>query len=211
MRRLKSLFFAPVVALLLISASQARAGNINWTYNWTPGSLALFGNAGSSAGYVSFTNEPTAGATNTSDIVATNIRTVSGSSPTLPNTFGTTGVYTLTLQITDVTSNQSGSVTFSGKLGGSFSDSNANVTNKFTGMITQQLFLGANTYTVTIGPYTPPGPPSATNAGSISAHVDVSGISIQSNTPEPSTMALSLFGLSTLGAGWWRKRRALKA
>jgi hypothetical protein len=209
MFRLKARFFAPIIALLLISASQVRAGNINWTYNWNPGALALYGDSGTKGGYLAFTDEPSAGATNSSDIVATNVRTVSGASPNLPDQFVGTGVYTLALQITDSASGQSGILTFSGKLGGTFSDSNANVSNHFTGLLTQQLFLGNNTYTVTIGPYTPPGPPSATNAGSISAHVDVSGISIQS-VPEPSTMALSIFGLTTVGAGWWRKRRAVK-
>ena len=93
------------------------------------------------------------------------------------------------------------------------SNSNANVTNKFTGLITQQLILGNvakgfRTYTVTIGPYTPPGPPGASNAGSISAHVDVTDGGVINKVPEPSTMALSFVGFTVFGAGAWRKRRA---
>ena len=86
------------------------------------------------------------------------------------------------------------------------------MTDTFTGLTTQQLFLGNNTYTVTIGPYNPPAPPNSLNAGGISAYVDVSptlGISGGSSPsmPEPSSMALSLLGLTTAGLGWWRKRR----
>ena len=208
MSRFKTRLVTPVVILLLVSASQVRAGNINWSYNWTPGSLALYGDAGTTGGYVAFTDEPSGSATGSSDVVATNLRTVSKASPDTPDGFTTAGNYSTTMQITDLQSGAVGSLTFNGKLGGTFSDSNANVSNAFTGLTTQQLVLGNNTYTVTIGPYTPPGPPNATNAGSISAFVEVDGgVGITSNAPEPTSLALSLFGLTTLGAGWWRKRR----
>jgi hypothetical protein len=74
---------------------------------------------------------------------------------------------------------------------------------------------------VSIVSYSPPGPPTASNAGSIGAHVDVtagtsgggggdngggSGGGI-SETPEPTSLVLSCFGLSALGAASWRKRR----
>ena len=208
MRRLTTLLVAPVVALLLAAASPVRAGNINWSYNWEPGSLTLFGDAGSKGGFISFTDQPVSNAVNSSDVVATNIRTVSGALPSLPDSFTGTGAYSLSIQITDTASAQSGTLHFGGKLTGTFSNSNANVSNHFTGLLTGQLFLGANVYTVTMDAYTPPGPPGATNAGSIAAHVDVQpGVSVQS-MPEPSTMALCLVGLTTAGAGWWRRRRA---
>ena len=208
MSHLKTLLVAPIIALLLIAVPHARAGNINWTYNWQPGALALYGDAGTTGGYVAFTNQPSGAATGSSDVVASNLRTVSQAAPGTPDSFNAAGDYSLTMQITDLPSGQTGTLTFTGKLGNTFSDSNANVSNQFTGNLTQQLFLGNDTYTVTIGPYTPPGPPNATNAGSISAHVDVSSIGITSEAPEPTSIALSLFGLTTLGAGWWRKRRA---
>jgi hypothetical protein len=227
MSRLKTRLLAPVVALLLFSAAQVRAGAISWHYNWTPGSLQLFSDNGNTGGFVSFTSEPLNQAIGNSDIVATNLRTVSAS--TKDETFNQAGAYTLHLQVTDDASGQKGTVDFTGKLGGAFSANNAQVTNKFTGQTVQQLSLGGNTYTVTLAAWASPGPPTASNAGSISAHVDVSGIGVtgggggnnggggttggggSSNNPEPSTLALSLFGLTTVGAGWWRKRRTAAA
>ena len=208
MSRLMTRLLTPLVALLLISASPIRAASISWKYNWEPGSLTLFGDAGLKGGSITMTDQPPNTAVGNSDVSVTNIHTVSGASPNLPDQFVSTGKYSLTIQITDLASGKMGNLTFAGKLGGTFSQSNSNISNKFTGLISQQLFLGNSTYTVTIGPYTPPGPPSASNAGSISAHVDVSEAIATKNVPEPSTMALSLFGLTSLGAGWWRKRRA---
>jgi hypothetical protein len=54
--------------------------------------------------------------------------------------------------------------------------------------------------------YTPPGPPGSDNSGSISATVTVRPVNIQ-KSPEPSTMVLSVVGLSFLGLSSWRKRR----
>ena len=63
---------------------------------------------------------------------------------------------------------------------------------------------------VTLTNYTPPGPPNASNAGSISAHVTVTpgnGHTSGGGTPEPSTLVLSCLGLGFAGLASWRKRR----
>jgi hypothetical protein len=190
--------------LLALTASQARAGLIDWKYNWEPGALAVSGDGGS--GKVNFSDQPLGNATGSSDVVATNLHTVSNAPPAAPNTLTTNGAYSLTVTITDVASGKSGALLFTGKLGGTFSSSNSNITNTFTGLTTQVLTLGGNTYSVAVGPYSPPAVPTASNAGSISAHVTINGASTQ-GVPEPSTMGLALFGLTTLGANWWRKRR----
>jgi hypothetical protein len=76
---------------------------------------------------------------------------------------------------------------------------------------------------VTIGNYAPPGPPTASNAGSISAHVAVNEITPPplppppppppppptGQAPEPSTLLLSCMGLLGLGAASWKKWRRL--
>ena len=125
-----------------------------------------------------------------------------------PDTLNNTGAYSLTLTLTDTASGMSGSLTFNGKLSGTFSKDSANITNQFSSPLTQTLLLGNNSYTVNIGPYSPPGPPDSTNFGSIAAHVSVSTLAITEVAPEPSSLLLALFGLSGAGAFSWRKRRA---
>jgi hypothetical protein len=55
---------------------------------------------------------------------------------------------------------------------------------------------------VQVGPFAPPGPPTANIAGSISALANVS----VKDVPEPSTFVLSGLCLSLCGAGWWWRR-----
>jgi hypothetical protein len=101
-------------------------------------------------------------------------------------------------------------LTFTGKLGGTFSASNSNITNTFTGTTTQTVTLGNFDYTISFPAnyYSPPGPPLASNAGSISAHVAITPATIVvGSLPEPSTMVLSGLGLALMGAARLRKRR----
>jgi hypothetical protein len=76
------------------------------------------------------------------------------------------------------------------------------IMNNFTGPTKQSLTLGNHQYTVEIGPFAPPGPPSANIAGSISALANVT----VKDVPEPSTLVLSGLCLCVCGAGWWWKR-----
>ncbi len=194
------------LALLLLAGARANADFIQWSYNWNISPISVLSDSGN--GSVSFTNQPQQTASGNSDTVATNLKANSLAPPSNPDTLNHTGAYSLTLNLTDTASGQTGTLTFSGKLGGNFSKSSANITNAFNTPTVQTLFLGGNSYTVTIGPYSPPGPPDSTNLGSIAAHVDVSSISPASSAPEPSTLLLGLFGLSGAGAFSWRKRRA---
>src|SRR5262245_60151140 len=202
-----TLYCASALALLW-GVGAARADLIAWSYNWdrTPVSVA----SDSGNGSVSFTNEPTKDATGSSDTVATNLKANSLAPAAAPDALTRAkGAYTLSLKLTDKASGQSGVLTFSGVLSGKFSKDSANITNAFTGPLTQVLTLGVNTYTVTMGQYAPPGPPSASNFGSIAAHVDVQGsVGSTQSTPEPSALLLSGLGLALAGGAGWRKRRA---
>jgi hypothetical protein len=202
-----TVLYASVLALLA-GAGGARADLIEWSYNWDRTPVSVISDTGN--GSVSFTNEPTKHATGSSDTVATNLKANSLAPATAPDTIsGSNGNYTLTLKLTDKASGQSGTLTFTGKLSGSLSKDSANITNQFTGLLTQPLVLGTNTYTVTLGQYAPPGPPSASNFGSIAAHVDVQGgVGSAQSTPEPSALLLSGLGLALAGGAGWRKRRA---
>jgi hypothetical protein len=198
-------------ALLFFAGTSVRADPIAWTYNWTPSVNSLPADSPGTGG-VSFTNEPTKGAINNSDIVVTNIKDFSTATSANPDKLATGGAYTFTLVLTDSASGEHANVTFTGKLSGTFSADNSNITNQFTGQTSTTVTLGANDYTVSMVAYTPPGPPSASNAGSISAHVKVAPSSTHTGgqTPEPSTMVLSVLGLSFAGAAGWRKRRAAR-
>jgi hypothetical protein len=199
--------FVATALALLCGAPAARADLIAWSYNWDRSPVSVASDSGN--GSVALTNEPTKDATGSSDTVATNLKASSLAPASAPDTLTTGGNYALTLTLTDKASGQSGAVTFTGKLSGTFSKDSANITNAFSGALTQVLSLGVNTYTVTIGPYSPPGPPSASNFGSIAAHVDIQGgVVTGEKSPEPSTMLLSCLGVSLAGAAGWRKRRA---
>lgn len=205
---------ASAVGLLCLAGVPAWAGPIStpvaWTYNFTPTGPTTSGfvNSSTGSGTVSFTNEPTKNATNSSDVVVTNLRDSSTASPGTPDTLNNSN-WQVSLKLTDSASNQSATMLFSGQLNGTFSQTNSNISNKFTGTQSYTYTLGNNQYTVTLTGYTPPGPPTASNAGSISAHVSVTplGTGGQSGTPEPSTLVLSCLGLGFAGLASWRKRR----
>jgi hypothetical protein len=214
----RSVLFSASFALLFFAGTALRADMVSpppelapWTYSVSrdptllPGGIVASDAPGT--GGVNFTAEQTKSASGNSDVVLSNLRVFSAATADKPETLITGGNWALTLTLTDSTSGQTGNVTFAGKLSGKFSAEDSNVTTSFTSAITQFLTLGNFLYTVTIGPYSPPGPPSASNAGSIAAHVDLTpaGIDVQ-KVPEPSSVVLSCLGVSFLAASW-RKRR----
>jgi hypothetical protein len=210
-------FFASTAGLLCLAGPQARADlipapNAQWSYNFTP-SQTFVSAAAPGTGTVSFTNEPTKSATGSSDVVITNLKVSSTAPATGGDTFGTNGgAWKVGLVLTDTASGtNSGTLWFTGKLGGNFSSSNSNVTDTFTGKTSYTWTANnGNVYTVSLTGYTPPGPPTASNSGSISAHVTVQmpgDNGHTSGTPEPSSLVLSSLGLMFAGAASWRKRR----
>jgi hypothetical protein len=192
--------FATALALCLFTGARARADFVNWSYNWTPSSSAIFAD-NPSMGRINLSNEPGGTAVGDSFIVATNIKTASTADPATPATF-TNAAYGLTLTIVDGASGKTGNLSFNGVFNGTLSSQNAIIMNGFTGPTTQSVQLGNHLYTVQIGPFAPPGPPSANIAGSISALANVT----VKDVPEPSTLMLSGLCLSLFGAGWWWKR-----
>jgi hypothetical protein len=199
--------FGASLGLLLLAGVQAQADPVGWDYSWAPSSLVVAADSGGTGG-VSMTLQATTHADGPSDVIATNLRTFSSAPRTTPDSIAH-GDYSLTLTLTDSASKATGTVTFTGFFSGTFSTTSSNLANEFTGDTTKTISLGGHLYTITIGPYAPPGPPSASNAGTISAHVDVGDDhGGGGDSPEPSTMVLAGLGLSFLGAASWRKRRA---
>jgi hypothetical protein len=211
MRHAAALFLAAIVGLL-VPAVSARAEFIPWEYKWThtpaviqadaPGTSTIKLTDVSRQGSPPGTLIHAAGDT---DMVATDISVVSTAPRSNPDTFSPTK-YTLTLTILDDNSGQSGTLQFTGELYGTASALSAHIRNTFTGDQTQQLPLGNNLYTVTIGPFDKPGPPESDNPGAISASANVTVTTIQ-KTPEPSTLLLACVGLPFAGYGLWRRRR----
>jgi hypothetical protein len=203
----RTLFGASLVALLM-ALSNAQGGFVNWSYNWSRLPEDVVSADANGTSKLSLTDESLGRATDSSDIVATNIRTSSTAPRATPNKFQE-AAYTLTLRLTDDTTAESGTLTFRGVFNGTLSSSSADIDTTFLGPISQEVVLGGNKYIVTLDAYSPPGPPGINNAGSIGASVQVIAAEDPppppNDAPEPSTVLLSCLGLSCLGAASWRK------
>jgi PEP-CTERM motif len=201
----KSLVMGAFAALLLGGAS-ARADFIEWSYNWSPNVTTILSDT-SVTSKLLFTNEPGATAAGNSDIVTTNITAISDAPRGTPDSFDNSDPLTLKLHLTDTASGQATDLAFKIQFSGTMSGSSSNVDATFLSPTEATVQLGNSMYHVTIGPYSPPGPPSqSNNKGSIGASVEVNPANI-AKAPEPSTMALSGVALSFLGLASWRKRR----
>jgi hypothetical protein len=192
--------FAAAIALCLFATAQARADFVDWSYNWTPSSTQIFADD-PSMGHILLSNEAPGKATGDTFVVASNLNTFSTAEPRTPATF-TDAFYSLTLTITDDATGKTDSLVFTGKLNGVLSKKSAILMNEFTSEIEKSVTIGSNVYTVKIGPFAPPGPPTTNNPGSISA---LATISVK-ELPEPSTLALAGVCLSVCGGGWWYRR-----
>jgi hypothetical protein len=192
--------YAAALALCLFGGAVARADFVGWSYNWTPSSTEVFA-SDPAMGKITLSNEPGSSTVGDSFVVASNLKTVSSADPKTPAQFKD-AFYSLTLTITDEASNLTDSMVFTGKFDGAISAKSAIVMNTFTGPEVQSKVIGGNLYTVKIGPFAPPGPPTATNSGSISALASIT----VTEAPEPSTLALAGVCLSVVGAGWWYRR-----
>src|SRR5262249_26666354 len=129
------------VAALLLTWGQANAAFVKWSYNWSrvPADVVSADAVGTSR--ISLTDEPLGHATNSSDIVATNIRTFSNAPRATPNNF-LNAAYALTLKLMDDASGQSASLLFHGVFNGTLSASSANVLTSFTDAQMREVTLG---------------------------------------------------------------------
>jgi hypothetical protein len=197
MKPLPGILYPAAVAVLFGSGVMARADLVHWSYQWDRAPLAVGGGTGG----VGLTNEPLTHAIGSSDIIATNLSVFSVADPATPDKLSAAG-YSLKMTVTDAASHATGTFAFTGQLNGTFSSGSAAITNSFTSATTLPTqTIGTNSYTVTIGPYSAPGPPSAQNMGAIGAHVDVrAGAQVHAqSTPEPSTLILAALGLALVG------------
>jgi hypothetical protein len=194
-----------VLALALTLTPRARADVIHWSYSWSnsPGEVLA---DNSSLGKVTLTNEDLKEAIGNTDIVATNLQTYSNATPQHHAVF-TNKQYTLTMFLRDDASGQGTTLTFHGEFNGTLDAGSANIKNTFLGQTSFTVRLGDNLYTTTLSTYVAPGPPDATNTGSIGGHTDVV-VSVV-HLPEPTSLALLGLGAGLLGLA--RRRRRLSS
>ncbi len=212
---------ALAVVIVCLLSVPARADFVTWSYTTTP-AQAQFTADGSSVPtptpWVPYVPKPTLNfigekstiAVGDSNIVLADLTTTN----TLPNVVTWTNrLWSVDLTLTDTASGNSYDFIFGGRINGSLSNSNSTFTNTFVGATTLTEQIGSNDYTVTLTTFSPPGPPSASNRGAISAFVSVSpasggtGTISSIGTPEPSTMILAGLGLVGVVATRFRRRR----
>ncbi len=211
----------PLLTLLVVLGigGAAHADTITpWTYSWSRNPISVPSD-GTGTGGISMTLSPLTPGTNLvgdSDINAVNLSTFSSAPTGTVDTF-TNAKYSLTIQLTDLTSGTSGSLTFNGAFNGTLSTTSAQIDNTFLSPLTQDLVLGQHDYTVSLNSYVPPGLPSATTFGSIGAHVSIAdapsnpqsnnggGSPGVSDVPEPATLLLASMAFPA-GLVWWRVR-----
>jgi hypothetical protein len=177
--------------LLLFAATNAHAELIQWSYSWSRTPTQVAANS-PGTGYISLTDQGMKSATGNSNLVATNIQAHSTATVQNPDVF-TNKIYTLSLYLQDTASGKSGTLSFTGEFNGTLTADNSNITNTFLGQTMQSITLGDNLYTVTIGPYSAPGPTGAVNSGSIAARAQVQ-VSTIFHLPEPSSCLLAVMG-----------------
>jgi hypothetical protein len=204
----------------------ARADFITWTYSTStttvfnefgndgvfPAGTDPSGNAAPSAGIAFSEVGPPVAKSGPANILALGLRSWCYDANTSQSFFfhplGTG--FTLTFHLTDTRSNAMGTLDFLGHFIGSISATKTDALYVLDSPNSQSLFLGANRYTVAIGPYVVPDPPDnlshnkGLDTGSIGATVNVQPVS---QAPAPSTLALACMGLGGLAAADTLRRR----
>jgi hypothetical protein len=202
---------AAALVLLLFYGPAAKADWIPWTYSWSNSPQSILADNPAGGGSITLTNEPTLEAVGNTDIVATNIRTVSTATQSAPDRF-TDKAYSLALTVTDATSGQSGTAVFHGVFNGTLTSDSSNITNTFVGPTKAVLDLGSNEYVIDLTAFTPPGPTGSVNAGAIGAHATVTVESIHpvADSPEPSTFLLAALAVPLAFARFrWPARKPI--
>ncbi|HWG41415.1 MAG TPA: hypothetical protein VN688_01420 [Gemmataceae bacterium] len=206
--------FAITLLMLAFTTTRGHAGLIPWSYQWNADPIVInanpFGPNNPSTGGITLipsaitvTGGLPAVALGNSNIVAVNLTTFNFSSnPSGQPDHFNNSPYNLNVTLTDIASHAARTLNFRGLFNGTLSNSSANITTTFTSPTTQSAVLGHNLYTVNLTSYTPPGPPSANNVGTIGAHVDVHPV----EAPEPPALLLAGTGLAGTVGCWLRRR-----
>jgi hypothetical protein len=239
MERLSVTVVGTTLALVLAATAQAAPVQISWTDHWAALTPKLYaeGFNGGTSHYVSFstplamTSQSPAGQAVT--VLAANLTTVS-SAPSSTRPDRISADYTLSLMVTDETSNAWKVLLFHGQLNGTFWRWGSSLSARFLPVNPQTFFLGRNFYAVAFGSlvkvrgttnqYTLDAYLAAVQAGQ-TAHAAAAaspltasplddgtpvGAPAPQGAPEPCTLLLAGLGAAGLAgpALWqWRRRR----
>src|SRR6266481_6070008 len=166
------------VVFLLLAGVQARCDFIPWTYSTS--TTTIFNDFGNDAVYPAAADPSSGGVTPSAgiafspvgppvarsgpaNILALGLRSwcydANTSQANFFSPFAGISFFTLTFRLTDVKSNAVDTLDFAGHFIGSISDTKTDALYVLDSPKSQSLFLGANRYTVVIGPYVVPNPP----------------------------------------------------
>ncbi len=199
MRHLPARLLAFVIVTTALAASPARADFMNWSYSTSavPPGFAVTGANNNGGGAIQLTPFSNASGASTVPVLAY------ATSATVPVTFDPAkSTYTLTMAITDNTTHDSGSLSFTGAISGGLSPTSSNLTNTFS--VTQKsLTLDGHVYTVTL-------PASVALSGPLTPQQNITaGVSVSNavaSAPEPASLLLGGLGFTALGIGGWCRR-----
>jgi hypothetical protein len=192
------------LALFFLAAPCARADQISWSYDFSTSSSSVQANVATADNAhveMSTLSGTLTGTLPTSaTITAVNLQAISSASTASAAQFKD-AEYTLTMQLTDLSSGLKAAVTFEGILNGTVSASGTSLKNEFIGQTEFSFDLNHHVYAISIGDFKAPGAPGSGDLGSISVEISIH------HNPEPSSLLLGVLGFPAL-AYLRRRRRA---
>lgn len=185
-------FFALFAAAVLVSAQQARADQISWSYDFSLSSTVVHSNADPDERGRIVLRTTKGVVTGDSTITAATLDAFSHAAPGDKAHF-IDAEFTLIMHFTDLKSGLSAAVTFIGALEGTISSHSSSIHNDWIGPTEYIIDLGHHLYDIKVGAFAPPGIPGTRSYGSIDVNVKVR------DNPEPTGLLLAGFGLPLLG------------
>jgi hypothetical protein len=209
-----------LLVLMTACAGQVHADYLSWTYSANANVDAVSVNPSPQSGgaIVSFAdyNTPQPGGTNVP--IEGYVTTTSSTTPISFNNSS----FDLALKITDSATHDSGTLNFTGSLSGALTATTSSVVASFAPVNSNSLTLDGHTYTVSI-PSVALAPPTSPQEN-IMASISVTGGGgtppppppppppPTNSTPEPTSLLLSILGVSCFGTvRWWKRQRSPRA